>query len=82
MGESDPHHRCPRCQGLLEIHHSLPPEGGSALRARFDGRLSLRYDAPPPERSGVWRFREVVLPSAGDADIVTHPEGNTPLLTP
>jgi threonine synthase len=29
--------------------------------------------------SGVWRFREAVLPSAGD-DVLTYPEGNTPLL--
>jgi threonine synthase len=30
-------------------------------------------------RSGVWRFRELVLPDAGD-DVVSHPEGNTPLI--
>ena len=29
--------------------------------------------------SGVWRYRELVLPSAG-ANPVTHPEGDTPLL--
>jgi len=31
-------------------------------------------------RSGVWRFRELVL-QATDEEIVTHPEGNTPLLS-
>jgi threonine synthase len=30
--------------------------------------------------SGVWRYRELVLPSARDEQIVSHPEGNTPLL--
>jgi threonine synthase len=33
----------------------------------------------PLERSGVWRFREIVL-NASDDEIVSHPEGNTPLL--
>ncbi len=30
--------------------------------------------------SGVWRFRELVLPDAADAELVSHPEGSTPLL--
>ena len=30
--------------------------------------------------SGVWRFREMVLPSADPELVVSHPEGNTPLL--
>ena len=30
--------------------------------------------------SGVWRFRELILPDATDAEIVSQPEGNTPLL--
>src|SRR5205823_2134871 len=32
------------------------------------------------DASGVWRYRELVLPSASMDDIVSHPEGNTPLL--
>ena len=32
------------------------------------------------DASGVWRYRELVLPSASPSDVVTHPEGNTPLL--
>ena len=28
----------------------------------------------------MWRYRELVLPSVSDADIVSHPEGNTPLV--
>ena len=31
------------------------------------------------QRSGVWRFRELVL-SATEDEIVSHPEGNTPLI--
>jgi threonine synthase len=31
------------------------------------------------DASGVWRYRELVFPDA-DSDVVTYPEGNTPLL--
>jgi len=76
--ETDPHPRCPRpgCGGLLEVHHRPPPQGGHALRATFDARRGVWRGVLA---SGVWRFREAVLPSAGD-DVLTYPEGNTPLL--
>ena len=67
---------CPSCGGLLELRHVLVGEG-PALRTRFaDRRSALRG----PDASGVWRYRELVLPSARPDEIVTHPEGNTPLL--
>lgn len=74
---------CTACGGLLELVHQVRDDAAT-LRQRFDARLgeSLRADSPDaaPTRSGVWRYRELVLPTASDADIVTHPEGNTPLL--
>ena len=36
--------------------------------------------AAASDSSGVWRYKELILPSATAAEIVTHPEGNTPLL--
>jgi threonine synthase len=62
---------------LLEVCHDAPPATGDALRALFDTRWGMRRG---PLASGVWRFREAVLPTAGD-DVVTYPEGNTPLST-
>ena len=76
LSQRDAHIRCPRCQGLLELHHSEAPAAGPALLQLFDERLGVRSG---PHASGVWRFREVVLPDASD-DIVSYPEGNTPLL--
>jgi threonine synthase len=67
---------CPRCGDLLEVRHRAPGKSGEALSALFAGR---RGGTGPLDASGVWRFREVVLPDAGD-EVVTHPEGNTPLL--
>jgi threonine synthase len=53
---------------------------GRKLRGRDLARLfQSRIGAGGPSRSGVWRFRELVMP--GIEDPVTHPEGNTPLLT-
>ena len=71
--ETDPRPRCARCGGLLEIRHQPPALPREALLARFTDRRGRAVSA-----SGVWRFQEVVLPTA--TDIVSHPEGNTPLL--
>jgi threonine synthase len=75
MVETDPHPRCNVCGGLLEIHHRPPTLTPAELLQRFTER---RGGAPGATASGVWRFREIVLPSA-DA-VVSYPEGNTPLL--
>ncbi len=75
MVETDPHPRCHVCGGLLEIHHRPPHLTPAELLQRFTER---RGGSPGATASGVWRFREIVLPSA-DA-VVSYPEGNTPLL--
>lgn len=64
---------CPRCKGLLEVVQA-PALRGQSLRRRFDGRVG--HD-PAGQGSGVWRFRELLLPGRGA--LVSHPEGNTPL---
>ncbi len=74
------HSTCPRCGGLLAVEHDVT-QSGAALRALFDERASrIGRTARALERSGVWRYRELVL-GAADEEIVSHPEGNTPLLT-
>lgn len=67
--------RCPACDGLLELRHAPPALDAAALKARFAAPCCAR---PGPLASGVWRFAEVVLPTAEAP--VSHPEGNTPLL--
>ena len=75
MSELDPRVRCD-CGGLLEVRHDPPALRAAELRALFDERWNLRVDV---NLSGVWRYRELVLPGAAP-HAVTHPEGNTPLL--
>jgi threonine synthase len=70
---------CQVCGGLLAVEHE-PAASGDALRALFDGRAAKAARCVNAlDRSGVWRFREVVL-DASDDEIVSHPEGNTPIL--
>lgn len=62
------------CGGLLDVLQ-CPTASGPALRARFDRRR--RDGDPDVSGSGVWRFRDLLLPGGGPT--ITHPEGNTPL---
>jgi threonine synthase len=67
---------CPDCGGPLEIEIPLPSAIESdAMRTRWRSRVG---SLEPRDRSGVWRFREV-LPFDDATPIVTLAEGNTPL---
>ncbi len=63
------------CGGLLDVVQR-PGQTGRRLRALFDARL--RSGDPSASGSGVWRFRELLLPGRGR--YLTHPEGDTPLI--
>jgi threonine synthase len=78
-GDDLPHATCPACDGLLLAEHAPPAMSGAALRSLFDSRV-VAGAASAHERSGVWRFRELVL-HADNSAIISHPEGNTPLIT-
>ena len=80
--------RCVDCGELLEVEYPSWSEAGApfpsprrmpnpgALRWLWQERLQSRLDI---DRSGVWRFREL-LPIVVDAEkAVTLREGNTPL---
>ena len=71
----DPRYRC-GCGGTLDVIQDLDALRGRLSLETFDARL--RPGAPPEDRSGVWRFRELVLPLAPH-EIVAKPEGNTNL---
>ena len=74
--------QCVTCEGLLHLEHPQPPTCASALREFFDARLmpARSPHGTGPGNSGVWRFRELIMPGATDAELVTQGEGNTPLL--
>ena len=66
---------CTACGGLLELRAQPPSMRGDALRQLFANR---RGAIDGPDASGVWRYREML--AACTDDIVSFPEGNTPLL--
>jgi threonine synthase len=82
LPELDASPACPRCGGLLAIIHRAPvdsmgaPSTPAALQHAFAQHCCAR---PSGHASGVWRFEQVVMPTAGHA-VTSHPEGNTPLM--
>lgn len=68
----DVRYRC-ECGGTLDVahDHDLPADYLNLVDAR-------RNSNEPVNRSGVWRFRELILPLPVE-HIVTKPEGNTNL---
>jgi threonine synthase len=70
----DLRYRCD-CGGLLDVVHDHERLRGSLDTGTFERRLLSRDVV---DRSGVWRFRELVLPLDRD-DLVTKPEGGTRL---
>jgi threonine synthase len=67
-------YRC-TCGGTLDVVHDLRALRESVSFDVFDRRLAGKQAV---DRSGVWRFRELILPIA-PGEIVTKPEGNTNL---
>jgi threonine synthase len=73
---SVPLYVCSRCGGLLDIEWiNRPIHDPQTLRSGWRDR---KTSSDSRDRSGVWRFREV-LPFASDIDVVTLNEGNTPI---
>jgi threonine synthase len=70
---------CPTCGGLLEVEHPLEP-----LRERNPYKWQTLFDSRSstttwPYGSGVWAFREWIIPELRDENIVSMCEGNTNL---
>ncbi|HDN79129.1 MAG TPA: threonine synthase [Chloroflexi bacterium] len=68
------------CGGLLEVEHDLGKLRSQVSRELFDSRNSsfaIRH-SQIANCSGVWRYRELVLP-VPEESIISRPEGNTAL---
>lgn len=77
--ELEPIYNCrvPNCGDLLDVAYDSPRLDPQKLKAVWALR---RTSNDPTDRSGVWRFREL-LPFCDDPEkVVTMEEGNTPLL--
>ena len=65
------HSECTNCGALLELEVDTD-QRESELKSVFDLRLG-------PTGSGVWRYKELVMPMVG-VGMISYPEGNTPLI--
>jgi threonine synthase len=65
------------CGGLIEQRLNLAGLAKGGLQRLFEGRL--RSGDRGTQGSGVWRYRELVLPGVAASRFVTHPEGGTRL---
>ncbi|HEY6293343.1 MAG TPA: threonine synthase [Terriglobia bacterium] len=70
-------YQCARCAGLLEVQYDFPRLDPEATRRLWNERR-LRDEAL--DRSGVWRFRELIDFIESSAKVVSLAEGRTPLL--
>ncbi|MBZ0253218.1 MAG: threonine synthase [Candidatus Methylomirabilis sp.] len=69
---------CAACGGLMDVAYDFGGVDAEKLRRAWDERLASR---DPLDRSGVWRFREMI-PFLDDLrHVVTLSEGNTPIYT-
>ncbi len=74
--KDDPH-ACAFCGGLLDVKYDFDPIDPEQLRQTWRQR---RLSDDPIDRSGVWRFRELVPFVDPGAQIITLSEGFTPLI--
>ena len=77
LDELDPRTSCPECGGLLDVMFHCPTGRGADLRRTFASRVRLA--GRQADVSGVWRYAELLM-NATPAEVVSFPEGNTPLI--
>ncbi len=65
------------CGNLLDVRYEWPDFDPEAAKQTWAFRAMSR---DPRDRSGVWRFRELIPFLPPDAPVITLQEGNTPLL--
>jgi threonine synthase len=70
-------HQCARCGGLLEVKYERDPFDPERLRHTWHQR---RLSGEPIDRSGVWRFRELIPFVEPGARIISLSEGSTPVV--
>ena len=70
-------HSCAFCGGLLDVKYEFDPMDPGQFRHTWHQR---RLSGEPIDRSGVWRFRELIPFVGPEARIISLSEGSTPLV--
>lgn len=78
--------RCKECGGLYDVIHNYSSlRNFNTLKELFDRRARTLFE---PHRnpksylytSGIWRFKELIMPNLSDEHIITLGEGNFPII--
>ena len=70
-------HACSVCGGLLDVKYEFEPFEPESMRRTWHER---RLSGEPIDRSGVWRFRELIPFIESSDRIISLSEGSTPLV--
>jgi len=73
---------CPDCGGLFDVEHDFSGIGDvSLLKEEFGARMAdFNHMNGAVGQSGVWRYRELIMPHLPKEHIVSLAEGNVPIL--
>jgi threonine synthase len=79
---------CPDCGNLYDVEHDLSGSSFGDLISLFDRRAGCSFASVGLSdgrksllgQSGVWRFKELIMPYLPDNHIVTLGEGNVPIV--
>jgi threonine synthase len=73
---------CPDCGGLFDVEHDFSEIGDTAtLKQIFAARMTDFSNLTRNwQRSGIWRYRELIMPHLPQEYIVSLSEGNVPIL--
>lgn len=74
---SEAAYACASCHGLLDVVYDISPQLAADWPGIWEQR---RLSTTTRDRSGVWRFRELLPPLEEWATLVSMAEGNTPLI--
>ena len=74
-------YECPHCGSLLDIVHPLEQLKSQSRLFWKNNFKARRLSFEQNDQSGVWRYREFVIPQLRSSDIVTLGEGNSPCVT-
>ncbi len=70
-------HSCEFCGGLLDVQYDFEPFDPEQMRRIWHQR---RLSGEPIDRSGLWRFRELIPFVDATSRIISLSEGSTPLI--
>jgi threonine synthase len=72
---------CPMCGSLYDVEHSYLDAPFRTMTDIFDERARVFGNSSDPKiRSGVWRFKEWIMPCLEDSEIITLGEGKAPIV--